>query len=244
MKKELSDFDNRLMNGLVFCKKVYDLFEGIRKSPDGIEKLRLRKDSLEKKLIEELLPIARYIQARYSHGRQIKIRWIDGNQSYDAQLLSGGSLVEKGYMPKKQTVEVTTAVHENDHLSRRYLHEHGHTFGPKGIKKGSKTKKCISLPHVYTNYEAEEDLTAKILQRINAKNYKKYPKLTTLIIQCFLDTLFMEDEWEDAIQKLKDSGNMHNFYEIFIFDSNHHYSATLYGGGNSTSIIEEADETH
>jgi len=52
MKNELSDFDNRLMNGLVFCKKAYDLFEGIRRSPDGIARLRLRKGKgrLEKNL--------------------------------------------------------------------------------------------------------------------------------------------------------------------------------------------------
>jgi hypothetical protein len=232
------------MNGLVFCKKAYALFEGIRSSPDGIARLRLRKGRLEKRLIEELLPIARYIQARYSHGRQIKVRWIDGNQSYDAQLLSRGVLVDKRYVHRRQTIEVTTAVHENDHILRRFLHEHGHSFGPKGIKKDSKTKKNISLPHVYTNYEAQEDLAAKILESIKAKNKKKYPKLTTLIIQCFLDTLFMEDEWEYAIQKLKDSLIMHKFYEIYIFDSNHHYSSTLYGGGVSTSIGKSANEIH
>jgi hypothetical protein len=244
MKNELSDFDNRLMNGLVFCKKAYALFEGIRSSPDGIARLRLRKGRLEKKLIEELLPIARFIQARYNHGRQIKVRWIDGNQSYDGQLLSRGALVDKGYAHRKQTIEVTTAVHEKEHNSRRYLHEHGHTFGPKGMKNDSLTKKYISQPHVYTNYEAEEDLTAKILESIKAKNNKKYPQLTTLIIQCFLDTLFIEDEWEYAIQKLKDSLIVHKFYEIFIFDSNHHYSATIYGGSDSSSIGKSAHEAH
>jgi len=155
-----------------------------------------------------------------------------------------GALVDKRYVPRRQTVEVTTAVHENEHISRRYLHEHGHTFGPKGIKKDSQTKEYMSLPHVYTNYEAQEDLTDKILERIKAKNEENYPKLTTLIIQCFLDTLFTEDEWEYAIQKLKDSGIVHNFYEIFIFDSIHHYSATLYGGGSSTSIGKSLDEIH
>jgi hypothetical protein len=82
---------------------------------------------------------------------------------------------------------------------------------------------------VYTNYEAQEDLTTKILERIKAKNKVEYPKPTTLIIQCFLDILFLEDEWEYAIQMVKNSGVVHRFYEIFVFDSNHHYSSTLYG---------------
>jgi len=244
MKEILSDFDNHLMNGLDFCRKAYTLFEEIRKSPDGVERLRLRKGRLEKKLIEELLPLARYIQARYSHGRQIKVRCIDGNQSYDAQLLSSGPLVDKHYVSKKQAVEVTTAVHENDHISRRLLHEHGHTFGAKGIKKGVKTKNYISLPHVYANYKASEDLNNKLLERINEKNKVTYPENTTLIIQFFLDTLFTEDDWEHAIQMVKNSGIMHQFYEIFVFDSIHHYSATLYGGTGSTSIGKSPDENH
>jgi hypothetical protein len=76
-----------------------------------------------------------------------------------------------------------------------------------------------------------EDLAAKILERITAKAKKKrkYPANTTLIIQCFLDTLFFEDEWEYAIRKVKDSGVQHRFCEVFVFDSNHHHAATLYG---------------
>ena len=216
------------MNGLDFCKKAYALFENIRRIPGGVEKLRLRSNLLEKKLIEELLPISRYIQARYSHGRQIKIRWINGNQSYDAHLLSNGFLVDKGFVPPEQYIEVTTAVHENDHILRHLINKHDPTFDVKGIRKESKTKKCISEPYVYENYEAQEDLTIKILGRINLKDKIDYPNSTILVIQCFLDTLFLEDEWEYAIQILRDKKIKHRFYEIFVFDSNHYYSATLY----------------
>ena len=217
------------MNGLDFCKKAYGLFEETRRCPDGIERLKLRKGRQEKKLIEELLPIARYIQARYSDGRQIKVRWIDGKQNYDARLLSAGVLVEKRLAPKRQYVEVTTAVHENDHISRRLMNEQGHTFGVKGIQKDPRTGKYVSRPHAYTNYEAQDDLAQKILERIKGKNKKEYPRRTTLVIQCFLDTLFFENEWEDAIRKVKSSGVEHKFHEIFLFDSNHHYSATMHG---------------
>ena len=229
MNCPLGDFDNHLMNGLDFCKKAYGLFEEIRRTPNGIERLRLRKGRLEKKLIEELLPIARYIQARYSHRRQIKVRWIDGKQNYDARLLFAGVLVEKRLVPKRQYVEVTTAVHENDHISRRLMNEQGHTFGVKGIQKDPRTGKYVSRPHAYTNDEAQDDLAQKILERIKEKNKKEYPQRTTLIIQCFLDTLFFENEWEDAIRKVKSNGVEHKFNEIFLFDSNHHYSATLCG---------------
>jgi hypothetical protein len=236
MKIDIRDFDNHLLNGLDFCKKAYSLFEEIRKSPEGIARLRLRKGKLEKKLLEELLPLARYIQAKYSHGRQIKIRWIDGNQNYDAHLLSAGVLVDKRIAARRQYVEVTTAVHENDHISRRISHEQGHVFGVKGIQKNPQTGKCISQPYVYTNHELSEDLGQKILERIKAKHKIEYPKGTILIIQCILDTLFLESEWEYTIRKIKSTEVIHKFHEIFIFDSNHHYSATIYGNKRKRNI--------
>jgi len=236
MNYTLADFDNHLMNGLDFCKKAYGLFEDIRRSSNGVERLHLRKGKLEKKLIEELLPIARYIQARYSHGRQLKVRWKDGTQKYDARLLSSGALVDVNLSPKSQYVEVTTAVHENDHIERSILNKNGHVFSVKGIKKDSQTGEYISQPYCYTNDELSEDLAQKILERIKAKTKIRYPAQTTLLIQCFLDTIFSEDEWEYAIQKVKVSGIEHRFREIFIFDSNHHYAATLYGKTGGTKM--------
>ncbi len=229
MKADLSLFDNRLMNGLLFCKRVYDLFANIRSSPDGIRRLRLRNGKIEKKLIEELIPIARYVQARYSHGRQLKVRWVDGCQHYDATLLSAGPVVDKRLVPKRQFVEVTTAVHENDHFSRRLIDEQGGVFNVKGIELKQKPKKVVSNPYVYTNDEAQNDLANRILGRIEAKSDIDYPPKTVLVIQCFLDTLFFQYEWDDAIEQLRKARREHRFDEVFVFDSNHNYSATIPG---------------
>jgi len=228
MNYTLADFDNHLMNGFEFCKKAYGLFEEVRRSPNGVKRLRLRKGKLEKKLIEELLPIARYIQARHSHGRQLKVRWRDGTQNYDARLLSSGALVDVHLVPKSQYVEVTTAVHENDHIARAIFNKTGRVFGVKGIEKDPQTGEYVSQPYVYVNRELPEDLADKILERITAKAEIKYPTNTSLVIQCFLDMLFLEEEWWCAIEKVKSRGVQHRFREIFVFDSNHHYAATLY----------------
>src|SRR5258705_9198828 len=104
-KLDLSAFDGRLLNGLDFARKAYDLFEQVRKGPDGVAKLRLRPTKDEKRLIEELIPLARYVQARYSHGRRIKIRWLSGSQPYDAILLSAGGFVEQRMAPRRQYAE-------------------------------------------------------------------------------------------------------------------------------------------
>jgi hypothetical protein len=96
----LGTFDNHLMNGLDFCKKVYAFHEQTRESPGGVTKLRIRDMSV-KKLVEELIPIARYVQAHYRAGMLLKVRWVLGNQPYDACLLSSGVLAEN--FPRKAT---------------------------------------------------------------------------------------------------------------------------------------------
>lgn len=109
---DLKSFDNRLMDGLKFCRKVYEYFEQIRNSPDGTNKLRLCGKS-EKCLLEELIPVARYIQMRCC----------------------------AGYFPKRQHVEVTLAVHKGEHLLRRLLSTRGMPLESEGYRKTGQLRK-------------------------------------------------------------------------------------------------------
>lgn len=224
----LEEINERLMDGLEFCKKTYLLFEKIRVSPGGVQKLRLRKEKIEKKLIEEILPVARYVQMRYSQRRKIKVKWIDGGQQFDAYLLSSGPLVEERLIPRRQFLEVTTAVHKNDHLDRCHLNDKGYSFGPKGIKIDKKTKEIVSKPYVYTHPETENDFVKIITERVKEKSKKNYPENTSLIIQCMLDTLYWDSEWNYIVKQVKKAEIVHDFKEIFLFDSNLNYFATLY----------------
>ena len=228
MKYSLSDFDDKLLNGFVFCEMVYSLWEEIRQSPDGIERIRLRKSQLEKKLVEELTPISRFIQAYYNQGRQLKVKWKNGSQPNDLEVFSSGWLVEQGYCPANHYVEVTTAVHKNDHILRQLLHENGGGFTVKGIRRDSKTKKYLSEPYGYVNDEHVIDLANQIIERIDAKNQKSYPDNTILVIQCFTDTLIFENEWEEAIRMVKNKKIKCRFKEVFVFESNHRFASTLF----------------
>jgi hypothetical protein len=111
-KLDLSTFDGQLIDGLVFCGKVYSLFDQVRATPNGLEHIRLRSTKTAKRLIEELIPITRYVQARYREGRRIKVKWFSGSQSYDAILWFSGDAVKHGAAPKRLVVEVTTAAHK------------------------------------------------------------------------------------------------------------------------------------
>jgi hypothetical protein len=225
----LSDFDGCLMDGLIFCRKVYTLFEQTRAAPDGIAKLRLRPTKVEKRLVEELIPIARYVQARYREGRRIKVRWFAGSQPYDAILLSSGVIVDRGYADRKLFVEVTTSVHENEYLARQLMQEQRPVFGVKGISREKKTRAIVSTPYVVTNNEREMDLAAQIIGRLKDKSLKGYAPDTVLIIYCVPNGLTLEPEWQAAIERVRQAQEHHAFREVFLIETSiSSFSATLY----------------
>ena len=81
----LASVDNRVMDGLLFRRRVLQLFDQVRAQPDGLERLRLSKCPDDKKLSEELLPIARYPGSLFLRGT-MKVRWLNGSQQHDAIL--------------------------------------------------------------------------------------------------------------------------------------------------------------
>jgi hypothetical protein len=226
---DLSTFDDQLLDGLDFCRKVYDLFDQVQAGPDGIAKLRLRPTKSEKRLIEELLPIAGYVQARYRVGRRIKVRWFSGSQPYDAILWSSGGLVEHRMAPRKLFAEVTTSVHQNEYLTRRLLHEKGGSFGVNGISRDKKTGNIVSSPHVHTPEELAADLAGQILERLKSKSEKNYSPGTVLIVNCVPNSLILESEWNDAIARVIKAQSHLAFREVFLIEAVMAYSATLYG---------------
>jgi len=225
----LSTFDGQLLDGLDFCGAVYDLFDQIRKAPGGIERLRLRKTKTDKRLIEELIPIARYVQARYREGRRISVRWFSGSQSYDAILWSRGGLVSHRMAPRRVFVEVTGSMHHNEYLARQLLQKEGGSWGVKGISRDEKTGVVTSKPHVHRNDEIMADLANQIIERLKSKAGKGYPWNTVLIMQCFPNTLTLQSEWEDAIQRVQAARPFIPFRELFLIETVSSLTTTLYG---------------
>lgn len=224
---DLESLDDKLLDGLKFCLKVYDFFDQVRAEPDGLGKIRLLKSKREKRLVEELLPIAQYIQARYRTGNRLKIRWLSGSQSYDAIIWTPLAMARHTNIPRKIFVEVTTSRHENTHLSRKQLHETGGSFGAKGIKINKKTKVPESAPYVYSGTEHIRDLATQILARIGDKASKSYPPSTVLIVNCEADGVILEHEWNAAVAEVE-AARLHNaFREVYLTGMRH--SATLWG---------------
>jgi hypothetical protein len=194
----LAQFDGQLLDGLDFCSRVYALFESIRSGPDGASRLRRRPTRVEKRLLEELLPICTYVQSSYRPGRYMSVRWIDGSQTYDAEIEQRGAYVCENYYPPKAYLEVTSAVHPNDHLSRELLDTDGVAFGLDGLQR-RKDRSIESVPVGYANRNFIEKFVGFVLEQLAKKEKKRYPPHTTLIVQCTLNLPYMPDEWSDLV---------------------------------------------
>lgn len=222
----LSQFDGEFIDGLKFCAMTYILFEQIRSTENGPSRLRMRATEVEKKLIEELLPICKFVQAKYRAGRYISVRWINGSQQFDAEVVQSGTYVQQGYFPASAFLEATCVMHPNDYLSRELLDTNGEAFGLDGIRR-LKTRQIESKPVVHTNHEFIHSYSKLVLKQIRKKAEIKYPPETTLIVQCSLNTLYTPEEWELLVAAIRSEQLEHQFREIFMYDTVTEYSCSL-----------------
>jgi hypothetical protein len=223
----LSHIDGQLLDGLDFCRKVYALFESIRETEGGRSRLRMRSGEVEKKLLEELLPICKYVQTKYRAGRYISVKWVNGSQQFDAQVHQSGGYIDHGHFPADAYLEVTCVMHPNDYLSRELLDDGGVAFGVEGISRVKKTREILSEPVLRSNMDFIDSYCPLVLSQIAKKAGIGYPEETTLIVHCALNTLYMPDEWDTLIVKVRAGLPQHNFREIFVYDVVSEYSCSV-----------------
>lgn len=189
----------------------------------------MRSTKREKRLIEELIPLARYVESRYSESRHIEVRWLNGSQPYDAVLFSSGFQVEKGLVQKEMMVEITVSIHQNDYLIREALNEQGYAFGVKRTSLDKKTGVISSIRYVSTSGELENDLAEQIISRIREKAAKDYSPNTVLIVDCVPNGVTEQEEWENVVARVTQANAHQAFSEVFLIYNWASYSATLYG---------------
>ena len=222
----LTQFNGELIDGLQFCAKTYALFEQIRSAENGSSRLRMRATEVEKKLIEELLPICKYVQAKYRTGRYISVRWVNGSQQFDAEVVQAGAYVEKGSFPASAYLEATCVMHSNDYLSRELFDTTGIVFGLDGIRR-LKNRQIESKPIGYSNLEFIQSFGKLVLKQVEKKAGITYPQETTLIVQCSLNTIYMPEEWEALVAIVQNGLPEHQLREIFMYGTDTEYFCSL-----------------
>lgn len=218
MNISIDDLDGQLLDGLEFCAKTYALFEKLRAEPGGNERLQLRSGLSEKPLLDELLPICRYIQTYYRLGRYISVRWFNGSQQGDAELHQSGDLVTQGYYLPLACLEVTSAMHHNEYCIWELLNQGKVAYAPEGIdaKKGTPLQ---SEPVVFTNDEHVQNFALIIVAEIQKKVKINYPENTSLVVQCHLNNIYTSGEWQLLVSEVERQVAVVPFREILLIDA-------------------------
>jgi hypothetical protein len=215
----LDRLDGVLQDGLEFCLAAYDAFESMSAKEGGIEELRLLGSPQAKRLREEVLPIAAFIQARYRAGARLQIRWLSVNQPYDAQLFYRGAVVEALNIPSEQHLEVVTAVQATEYLVRKKINDTGGAFSARGTSRDARTGDIVSLPVATDPAETAELFVSLILDRISRKASGAYPADTALLVNCDLGEVVLEDEWRETADLVRHSlqAREPSFVEIALY---------------------------
>lgn len=226
MNNPLSEFDGHWFDGLDFCRKTYTLFDSIRSQPGGIERLRQHLTRVEKKLLEEFLPICRYIQTYYRLGRYISVRWVDGNQSYDAEFRQAGVYIENGYIPSVAYLESTCVMHQNEYLIWKLLSEGKAAFAPEGIEK-QRGKPVESKPVVFSNNEHVSNFAPLVVSSMREKIQIDYPENTSLVVECYLNGLYTLDDWRLLISTVEQGIRTSRFQEVLLVNGTTDFATPL-----------------
>jgi hypothetical protein len=222
----LERLDGVLLDGLEFCLAAYAALDAMRAQSGSIEELRLQGSPQAKRLREEVLPIAAFVQARYSAGSRLQVRWLSGNQPYDAQLYYRGPVVEALGIPREQYLEVVTAVQATQHLVREQTNETGGAFSARGTSRDPRTGAIVSVPVAAEYADTARLFVSLILDRIGRKASGGYPADTSLLVNCDLGDVVLQDEWRAIAQSVTQSlqGKDASFVEVALY---HHANAVV-----------------
>ena len=215
----LDSFHNKWLVGFSFCQKAYKLFNQIKSETNGLERLRIRQSELERDLIQEILPLAKFVQIKTRPGNELKIKWMNGDQQFDAYFIQSGSCVDNGFSIPKGHLEVTGVYHPNHYLAKELLKSGEAFFGYDGLMRDKKTKSIHSTPIVRKGLEFVENMATLALDQIKKKSEIPYPDNTILIIECNLNIYYYEHEWYHFLCKVRENMPLHSFKEILLYDS-------------------------
>lgn len=205
---DLSVVDGCRLDGLEFCSRAYRLFDESRSYPAGrTRRLLLPKHGPEKRLLEEVLPIATFLRNRYRPGRYFDVCWKDGNGPVDAELFLRTDPVLQDWRPfdepTKSFIEVTSAAHENEYESRRLTANRILNSGPLSVNKQKGKPTEVGIPCL-DNYKMEEDFARVVAERILKKAGKRYPDQTRLLVDLNKPGVIVEgDTWSEFMAALR-----------------------------------------
>jgi hypothetical protein len=249
----IQDFDNKRMDGLDFCRKVYLVYEKCIADHE-LQQLdtthKKNGNSQNKKLFEELMPLCVYVQAHYRFCHYLDVEWHKGNQPYDAKIYQSGWIVRNEQLHEQYFIELTTAQDKNQHLADELSLAGKLHYGPTSISPPTETRKanpdriissevkCSDTPEMLTE---TYDL---IIDAINRKSKTNYEPPTVLVVTLRPPSMILWDrEWSEIVTRVSDvitsqeSEHIRNkFISIFLCNPNNNLISCVHCPSNNETI--------
>jgi len=211
-------FSKSYLSTATFVSRAYSALE--RLSDD---EFRLRKGTGCKELVEEVIPIAAFLKHFEIPGRQVRCKYIPGNQNYDAIIRIQGEDVSLGFLRERYFLEVTTAVSPYDFLEREALSRYGSVFGGGNIRRvGSRRKGDDRI----VSTAVAEDGDAVVVkasdwarERLRAKANKKYPDSCILLVQVEPERPLNIREWSTVAENVRGSVDREVFAATYLVNA-------------------------
>jgi hypothetical protein len=156
-----------------------NVHERFGQTEEGKRAMRLKEETLLKKFMEEIWPLALFADAFYPQATGVLFKPVIGNQSYDALLMERASRRTKEYLQITQAFDG----HQN-YLRMLHLSEHGRAPRSGDVKRSRGSKHVEeswgeAVPH--------EDAISKTFEEIKKavvnKSRMRYEKDTALIVE-------------------------------------------------------------
>lgn len=187
------------------------------------DEFRLRKGKGCKDLVEEMIPIAAFLKHFEIPGRQVRCKYVPGNQNYDAVIRIQGNDVSLGFLRENYFLEVTTAVSPYNFLEREALARYGSVFGGGDIRRvGSRRKGDDRI----VSKAVAEDGDAVVIQasdwvkeRLSAKANKTYPEPCILLVQVDPERPLNIREWSTVVENVRGSVDREVFEATYLVNA-------------------------
>lgn len=204
---ELSSIDGVRLEGIEFCRRVYQIFDEYRISSDYPRASRLRTHKSYNRFFDEALPLAAFIQLFHNHWRRVEVEWFSGYQSYDAKIF----VRTKSFIEQTFYVELTAACHPDAWISRHELETQGFSWGPNRTVGPDGTVGPLCLD----SYQRTNQWKSYLSRGISSKIAKDYPPNTILVL-CFNPSgVIVLEEWEELIELMREDSAPPGFHAIY-----------------------------
>ena len=213
----VEQFRKSFLSTGIFTRRAFSSLDSL--SPD---QYRRRTVPGSKELIEEVVPIATLIKHLEVPGRNVRCKYVGGNDGHDAQLRLSGPEIDAGFLEPFYFIEVTSAGFPKEHLRREAMTRHGHVFGGPDIRRvGSRARgddEVESRAVAVDGEAALDDAVKWVEQALTKKARKDYPKPCILAIDVHPDRRLGLCEWSALACRVSQAADREAFTQVFVVE--------------------------